>query len=677
MSRQSALAYPSMWAVHLAVVLSVHFHQNAALIRLAYNINVLILVQAHAAAMHIVMPQIMLRCVHASLDLLEIRSPVVIPYPVSHFMSTNCPTSTDPFIWYLILAPPTQLLHEPVRDPCLPSPCGANAQCRRSNDQAVCSCLAGYFGVPPSCRPECTQSAECLPNSACINQRCVDPCPGSCAYNAICTVRNHVPSCQCPDGFIGDPFSFCQREPRKNNSTDDKSIVVNYFAILSIAKPVVPDDPCNPSPCGSNAQCQNGQCTCIAEYQGDPYVGCRPECVLNTDCPRDRACVRNKCINPCPGTCAPNAICDVLNHIAMCRCPDGMIGNAFIQCNTPPVQNQPPINPCAPSPCGPNSRCRVFNDNAVCTCIEDYVGTPPNCRPECTRNSDCLPSLACQQQHCIDPCPGTCGYNAICQVVNHAPICSCAPQYIGNPFLGCTPKPPQRDIIPVKQPCQPSPCGPYAECRTVGDQAQCSCLSNYIGQPPNCRPECVTNSECNFDQACVNQKCVNPCPGSCGSNAICHVLSHVAMCYCAPGYTGDPFTICRQEPRIQQEERIQPCYPDPCGANAVCRQEGNAGSCQCLPDYHGNPYEACRPECVTNSDCPSDKSCQQLKCRDPCPGVCGLNAACRVLNHLPTCHCLSNFVGDPYRYCQIPEKREFAVNPKSTSYMDFKTYFVL
>lgn len=99
------------------------------------------------------------------------------------------------------------------------------------------------------------------------------------------------------------------------------------------ASPEVKDDPCNPSPCGSNAQCSNGECTCLPEYQGDPYRGCRPECVLNSDCPRDKACSRNKCVDPCPGTCGQNAICEVINHIPMCSCPQGMSGNAFISCN--------------------------------------------------------------------------------------------------------------------------------------------------------------------------------------------------------------------------------------------------------------------------------------------------------------------------------------------------------
>lgn len=92
------------------------------------------------------------------------------------------------------------------------------------------------------------------------------------------------------------------------------------------------DDPCYPSPCGSNAICENGNCKCLPEYQGDPYVGCRPECVLSTDCDRNKACLRNKCVDPCLNTCGLNAICEVINHIPMCRCPDGTSGNAFIQC---------------------------------------------------------------------------------------------------------------------------------------------------------------------------------------------------------------------------------------------------------------------------------------------------------------------------------------------------------
>lgn len=107
------------------------------------------------------------------------------------------------------------------------------------------------------------------------------------------------------------------------------------LAWISAPEPVQ-SDPCNPSPCGSNAQCQDGTCTCLPEYQGDPYAGCRPECVLSTDCPRNRACIRNKCSDPCPGTCGQGATCDVVNHIPMCSCPQGMSGNPFVQCRPVP-----------------------------------------------------------------------------------------------------------------------------------------------------------------------------------------------------------------------------------------------------------------------------------------------------------------------------------------------------
>jgi hypothetical protein len=98
-----------------------------------------------------------------------------------------------------------------------------------------------------------------------------------------------------------------------------------------IAVPV-PQDPCNPSPCGANAQCRDGVCTCLPEYRGDPYSACRPECVQNPDCPLDKVCLRNKCYDPCTGVCAQNAKCTVINHTPMCSCPDGMSGNAFAVC---------------------------------------------------------------------------------------------------------------------------------------------------------------------------------------------------------------------------------------------------------------------------------------------------------------------------------------------------------
>ena len=99
-----------------------------------------------------------------------------------------------------------------------------------------------------------------------------------------------------------------------------------------------------------------------------------------------------------------------------------------------------------------------------------------------------------------------------------------------------------------ENPCIPSPCGPNSQCRVIGVQAACSCLPNYIGQPPGCRPECTINAECSSSLACINERCKDPCPGSCGDNARCSITNHNAICTCEFGYEGDPSTHCRPIP---------------------------------------------------------------------------------------------------------------------------------
>ena len=120
-------------------------------------------------------------------------------------------------------------------DPCVPSPCGPNSQCRNVNGQGVCSCLANYIGSPPGCRPECVVSSECPQNRACVNQKCVDPCPGTCGLNARCEVINHSPICSCQAGFTGDPFTRCFPIPPRKSSTLKKIVfhLDSYFKLLS------------------------------------------------------------------------------------------------------------------------------------------------------------------------------------------------------------------------------------------------------------------------------------------------------------------------------------------------------------------------------------------------------------------------------------------------------------
>ncbi|KAJ6647056.1 hypothetical protein Bhyg_02274, partial [Pseudolycoriella hygida] len=187
-------------------------------------------------------------------------------------------------------------------DPC-PGLCGLSAQCSVINHTPICTCLDGYEGdaftschlIPPQQEPlaedPCNPS-PCGPNAVCNNEQeplAEDPCnPSPCGPNAVCNNEQ--------EPLAEDP---CNPSPCGPN------------AVCNNEQEPLAEDPCNPSPCGPNAVCNNGVCTCLAEYQGDPYTGCRPECVLNSDCPRDKACLRSKCVNPCSlEACAQNAICE-------------------------------------------------------------------------------------------------------------------------------------------------------------------------------------------------------------------------------------------------------------------------------------------------------------------------------------------------------------------------------
>lgn len=251
-----------------------------------------------------------------------------------------------------------------------------------------------------------------------------------------------------------------------------------------------------------------------------------------------------------------------------------------------------------------------------------------------------------------------------------------------------------RPIADPINPCIPSPCGSNSQCREINGQGVCSCLPNYIGSPPYCKPECIQSSDCPTNLACKNMKCQDPCPGLCGANAVCSVVYHQGICQCTPQYTGDPFSQCSPIPckniltkilktnwQIHvfsvyiQPEIPTPCVPSPCGANAVCKERNGAGSCSCLPEYYGDPYNYCKPECIANTDCDRSRACFNQKCVDPCPGVCGNNAECHVVNHSPSCTCFPGYTGNPLSGCREPPKRKVLIDCLLNFHLNYKLSF--
>ncbi|XP_031635513.1 neurogenic locus notch homolog protein 1-like, partial [Contarinia nasturtii] len=565
----------------------------------------------------------------------------------NHIPSCACPDgySGDPFVSCRYEA------RDPVVEPCNPNPCGLNSICRVSNGAAVCTCQPNMISSPPNCRPECVISAECGLQETCVNQKCVNPCIGTCGQFSQCQVISHRPICSCAPGYTGDAFTRCFKP---------------------LPPPVQPNENlCIPNPCGPHSECkvinESPACSCLPGYLGSPPT-CRVECSINSECPANRACMNQKCVDPCPGSCGINARCEVINHRPVCTCDTQYSGDPFQGCSLDrapiPVEH---LTPCIPSPCGTNAVCREENGVGSCQCIPEHFGNPYEyCRPQCLWSSDCTTNRACVRNKCQDPCPGACGSNADCRVVNHLASCSCRIGYTGNPYSSCHFI--EHDPVTVVDECQQNPCsnscnpcGANSQCRVNNGISICTCLPGFIGSAPACRPECISSPECSRDKACVNQKCVNPCAiNVCGTNADCRVNNHSPICTCRNDYTGNPLIVCSPIPLTSQNppliEYDDPCYPNPCGLYSQCQAFGNYPQCSCLPGFYGSPPN-CHHECVLSSDCATNKACIRNHCVNPCPGLCAVYAQCNVINHFAVCTCFEGYTGNAFDNCEpIPPK---------------------
>lgn len=58
-----------------------------------------------------------------------------------------------------------------------------------------------------------------------------------------------------------------------------------------------------------------------------------PECRTNTECSSDKACINQRCQNPCSSNrCGLNAECITINHHPSCHCQSGLAGDPQLQC---------------------------------------------------------------------------------------------------------------------------------------------------------------------------------------------------------------------------------------------------------------------------------------------------------------------------------------------------------
>lgn len=547
-------------------------------------------------------------------------------------------------------------------DPCRAlKPCSESALCGVLDSvpvrTMVCTCPDGWvpdqrgectpvvLPIPPGC----TRDDDCSSNETCINRMCRNPC--DCGANAQCYVSNHRPICSCQNGFGGNPEVACHPIGcRSDAECDSGKACVNGNCI----------NPCVVSnPCARNAECyvvgSRAECRCPSGYRGDPrdrcmLVGCR----ANNDCPSDRACVNGQCLNPClyENPCSSRAECSVHNHLAVCRCPPGLLGNPYVDCR-------------------------------------------PEMRPECRVDTDCPSRLACLDARCQDPCSviEPCQRPSTCEVVPSNPVrtmlCVCPSGYISSGSGTCKPTPPVLTIgecaadpdCPAEKACvnglcrDPCDCGPNAECRIRDHKPVCSCPEGFQGTPElECRQiGCRSDTECALTESCVNRNCVPVCDNStCGAEAICYSNNHRAMCECPPGRQGNPKDACilvtcttdsdcPSTKACVNAQCVNPCdASNPCVEPAECKVYNHQPDCSCPPGYLGDLARGCFKEdkrCKSDTECPSQTACINGDCVNPCliDDVCGVNAECTTLDTTPirtmTCECLPGYQGNAAVEC--------------------------
>lgn len=430
-----------------------------------------------------------------------------------------------------------------------------------------------------------------------MEAKCVDPCsiPNSCGHDATCVVENHVGLCSCQPGTTGNPLLGC--------------VGIQYCS--------------SDNQCPSGTICNSGVCCAICTSNRDCLTDqlclqsvCQPTCHGNSSCPDFQYCLNNICTQEVRCTsdndCPISEKC-VIDSYGRPDCKNACQGRVL---------------------CGRNAECTARNHNAVCSCKQGFVGDGQvGCRRiECESDSDCSNDKLCDKNTCISVCQvgNPCGEKAICSPEKHRPVCHCQPGFSGDPYNQCT-------LIDY---CRSAPCGSRAECTNSKASFHCACPSGYVGDPykDGCRLafECHTHSDCPPSAECIqsNQesKCRDVCSRvTCGPNADCLAIEHIAHCNCRPGYGGEPSDIrvgCRP-------------LPVPCASSAECPVNTYC--------YGG----VCKHACSLDQECALDEVCLSGQCINPClqPQACGMNADCTTVNHHKQCSCPAGFIGNSAIEC--------------------------
>lgn len=623
---------------------------------------------------------------------------------------------------------PDSICMPPITMPICSPACGGNSHCEYGAIENGCVCNSGFFGNPYNeCSPErskvctgdiCGQNALCKVGSSSAECVCkpgfsgnpyigcndVDECSSQiCAENAVCINTIGSFDCKCKAGFNGNPFVMCSAMTKA--TCEDPSVCKCNSKSVTCPSGFTCENErcvnlCDKKKCGPYSSCDfnNGQCTCIQGYNGNPNdmeKGCllTGQCNMDQDCKDSEICFKNgrgvrKCNQGCSRLqCGPNSVCSTVNHQSNCFCIEGYRGNPLdLNKGCQMEERIIALTGCDAVACGKNEICKMEDSiGPVCHCEELYIWNPviSACEkpslPECTKSSDCSVTDACLPDDlgvlkCKPVCSDfNCPPNSLCVAKEHRGECECLPGYSGhvNDRYGCRSE--QQNECTTSAQCSESEmcirhqgiskcvsacsslkCGQNARCITNNHIAQCQCVKGgFVGDPydlgKGCeKVPCVYNEDCPPTQLCnrMTHQCFDIChPDSCGDNAVCLVRNRASLCQCPENYRPNP---------IPDVECIpdKSCGSDTCHPTAICEMRNDGPLCKCPEGQVGDPYNSgCTPHfdagCKGNdAECPRGFYCRNNRCVNPCDGYnCGINAQCKIsTNGTAECACPSNLV---------------------------------
>lgn len=221
-----------------------------------------------------------------------------------------------------------------------------------------------------------------------------------------------------------------------------------------------------------------------------------------------------------------------------------------------------------------------------------------------------------------------------------------------------------------------------------------------------CTFGCRADEDCNANQACISNKCIDPCEATpCGPNAKCTVFNQRATCSCPAGFIPNPTAkvACLRSPGSACQANRDCATGTACMGGTctpVCSTDLN-----CLSNERCDQAGICKSLCRRDEDCRSGEICEGLVCAigcradvecqenyacinnqcqgtrvrvrddyihffylilpgftaifafvfsDPCslPDACGVNAKCSNVNHQKLCACPAPLGGDPLIGCK-------------------------